>query len=367
MKLTTIFLAAMLTACSAAPSTTPFAQPTAQVTNAPGSSGVIDGVADGTLDLGTTVSAITVSGPIDRMFKGGFTVQGGKGVGNLHVYVNSSTTVYGTPALNAQVKATGTGSYSTSLTATTVSVNGATATPSPTPAPTATPTPVPTPTIAPTPTPVPTTTPSGTLLWQVGDSYVDSNTGDCGTPAITGTSIYFDLVKNPGCMRNQINPVGNGGSGTYALNVGQTYTWSFQTVTHMGIDTGKYTQRLIWQIHQYVCGDSPITVLGIENMSGTPTGQVWYFSSGFGTVTMPYTEGATDTWQITANISDTSSGSITLYRNGAKVAGGSGPTFTCGATPFWNFGPYMWDWTNGNAVSSLTNVAIQFNYMQLSQ
>jgi hypothetical protein len=169
-------------------------------------------------------------------------------------------------------------------------------------------------------------------------------------------------------MRNEMNPVGNGGSGVYRLTPGATYSWTFQTVTHMGIDTGHLSQRLVWQIHDYITNGaicSPLTVLGIQNMTGT---QVWYLQSGNGTVTLPYTEGATDTWKITAVLSNTGSGHISIWRNGALVDSGAGATYnSCSSGgPWWNFGPYMWDWTNGNAPSSLTSVEILFNSMVLT-
>ncbi len=138
----------------------------------------------------------------------------------------------------------------------------------------------------------------------------------------------------------------------------------------MGIDTGQYTQRLIWQIHDYACGSSPLTVLGIQNMSGGPTGQTWYMSSGGKTWTAPYTEGATDTWKITVVPSTTGTGSVAFYRNGALVGSASNiNTFACGAQPFWNFGPYS-EWIgngSGGGKSSLTSEEILFNYMELSQ
>ena len=164
-------------------------------------------------------------------------------------------------------------------------------------------------------------------------------------------------------MRNQLNP--DNGSGVFRLTPGQTYTWTFTTVTHMGIDTGHLTARLVWQIHDYACGDSPLTILGIQNITGT---QVWDLASGNGTETMPYTEGATDSWVITALISDTASGHIRAYRNGVKIVDTDGPTYNACSQggPWWNFGPYMWDWVYNNAPSSLNSVEILFTSMALT-
>lgn len=205
------------------------------------------------------------------------------------------------------------------------------------------------------------------VLWQIGGPAVTANNGQCGAATFpTATSANFVLARNPGCKRNQLNPIGNGGSGVFLLNAGQTYTWSFQTVTRMGIDAGQYTQRLVWQIHDYGCGLSPVTVLGIQNLTGGTGGQTWYLHSGNGTETLPYVEGATDTWKITVLISSTGTGRIQAWHNGVQFGNGNGRTFACGAKPWFNFGPYMWDWTNGTAVSSLTQVEILFNYMQLT-
>jgi hypothetical protein len=198
---------------------------------------------------------------------------------------------------------------------------------------------------------------------------VIANTGQCGAPTFPApTSVDFILNKNPGCMRNQMNPDDGRGLGVYRLTPGATYTWTFQTVTHMGIDTGHLTQRLVWQIHDYITNGSicsPLTVLGIQNFTGT---QVWYLQSGNGTWTGAYTEGATDNWVISLTMSTSGTGHITASRNGVQIVNGSGATYnTCSSGgPWWNFGPYMWDWTNHNAVSSLTSVEILFNSMVLT-
>jgi hypothetical protein len=209
---------------------------------------------------------------------------------------------------------------------------------------------------------------SSSVVWHIDDPAHTATDGQCGAATYpTATSADFVLVKSGGCMRNQLNPIGNGSPSVYFLNPGSTYTWTFQTVTHMGVDTGQYTQRLVWQIHQYACGMSPNNVLGIENMAGGTTGQRWYFLAGGQTFTMPYTEGATDNWQITERVDNSSSGTEQLYRNGVLIANTTGSNFTCGTKPFWNFGPYMWNWVNqGGGKSSLTRVEILFSNMQLS-
>jgi hypothetical protein len=201
---------------------------------------------------------------------------------------------------------------------------------------------------------------------------VIANTGQCGTPTFpTQASVDFILDRNPGCMRDQLNPVGNGGSGVYRLNPGATYTWTFTTVTHMGIDTGHLSQRLVWQVHDYITNGaicSPLSVLGISNGFDGTSVQKWYLQSGGGTVFVPYTEGATDTWSVRLVMSTSSSGHTTWTRNGVVVLDKAGATYnTCSSGgPWWNFGPYMWDWTNGNAPSSLNHVEILFQSMVLT-
>jgi hypothetical protein len=291
-----------------------------------------------------SATTTTLNGTISAILKSptGFTLKAGKSCGFLHIYTNSRTRFSGPkPAVGLAASVVGAGNCATSLTATSVKVGETSQTPAP-----------------------PTST---GVLWHVGDPAHPASGGQCGAATYpTATSANFLLVRGGGCMRNQLNPIGNGGSGTYFLNPGQTYTWTFQTVTHMGIDTGKFTQRLIWQIHQYDCGLSPNTVLGIENLTGGSTGQRWYWLAGGKTFTMPYTEGGTDNWEIIAKIENASSGTERLYRNGTLIANTTGSNFTCGSKPFWNFGPYEWQWVNGGASSSLTRVEILFNNMQLS-
>jgi hypothetical protein len=203
------------------------------------------------------------------------------------------------------------------------------------------------------------------VLWQIGSPWVIANTGQCGTPTFpTPTSADFVLVRNGmSCQRNQLNPVGNGSDSVYRLTDGQVYEWDFQTTTNMGIDSGKYSQRLIFQIHQYACGASPNTVLGIQNLTGT---QEWYILSGGKTVTLPYVEGATDTWKFVAKIAPDSTGTEQWWHNGTLAMDTTGSNFTCGTNPFWNFGPYMWNWLNqGGGTSALNQVEILFDYMTL--
>jgi hypothetical protein len=66
--------------------------------------------------------SINAAGPVVGMIGGGFTINAGSGKGNIHVYVNSSTTVTGTIAVGGTASVVGTGSFMTSITATSVIV-----------------------------------------------------------------------------------------------------------------------------------------------------------------------------------------------------------------------------------------------------
>jgi hypothetical protein len=148
-------------------------------------------------------------------------------------------------------------------------------------------------------------------IWQIGNAWTYANSGECGSISFpTKTSATLTARRSgTSCMREQLNPSPS------TLTYGRTYTWKFQTVPHMGKDA-KLTQRLIWQLHDLNSSSSPITTLGIENMAGT---QVWYFTSCGNSSpiwTGAYTEGGTDTWQITAVPASGSNGRASLYRNG---------------------------------------------------
>lgn len=151
---------------------------------------------------------IELRGTIVGMISGGFTINGGTGVGSLHIYTTSSTVINGpAPFVNEYVDVVGTGSVSTSVTASSVSQYVTpTATPSPTPAATATPVATPTPIVVATanPTPVPSgaviTVPTGVVIQtgQIGSISgskltVQGGSG-CGwmTVNLTSGTTYFN-------------------------------------------------------------------------------------------------------------------------------------------------------------------------------
>lgn len=114
-------------------------------------------------------SSIELTGTVNALIPGGFSIQGGASVGYLHVYTNSSTVVVGlAPFKGENVDVVGTGTLSSGdITASKVtqlvaqsSTTPPTATPSP--APSATPTPVA------TPAPIGTATPGATIALPPG-------------------------------------------------------------------------------------------------------------------------------------------------------------------------------------------------------
>jgi hypothetical protein len=104
----TLLTLALLAACSSASRTIPAAGQLARTPVKP---------ADAS-------DAIDATGPIENLIAGGFTLNGGPGNGNVHVFVNSSTTVTGTILTGQTATVIGTGSFATSITATSVTISG---------------------------------------------------------------------------------------------------------------------------------------------------------------------------------------------------------------------------------------------------
>lgn len=302
----------------------------------------------------------TITGSVYAFIAGGFQIQGGSGVGYEHILTNSSTIFVGSKPYkgeNVEVVASGTLSSGT-LTAskvTQISSTGVTATPKPST------------TAAPT-----SGAPTSGTLWHIGQSYVLPSTsdGDYQRPAVSGSSANFSMTRNydgTNNYRNQMNPT-IGGS-LIRLTPGVTYDWKFQTVANMQPDAN-YSQNLIFQIHDYNAGTSPITVLGTQNINNGRT--VWYFHSGSGTWTGAYTYGATDTWEIQVRVSDSGAGMEKLYRNGVLVSSQAGSNYSTSSQgdPWWNFGPYEWDWKSNHSsgqISDLTSLDFKFNYLNFAK
>lgn len=207
-------------------------------------------------------------------------------------------------------------------------------------------------------------------LWSIGDSYAlpSQNDGQYQHPSPIngGTGLRFSLIRNyngANNYRNQVNPTSGGA--LLRLSDGVTYDWKFQTVANMAPDVDG-SQNLIWQIHDYDAGTSPITVLGTQNINDGST--VWYFSSGGGTWKGTYAQGATDNWEIRIRVASDNSGTAQLWRNGALVSNQRGPNYSAQSrgAPWWNFGPYEWSWKSSaprSQISALATLDFLFNQM----
>lgn len=297
-------------------------------------------------------SNITLTGTVAYKISGGFTIQGGSGVGYLHIYTPSSTTYSGAkPYAGEYVKVVGTGSVRTSVTASSVTQISSSSTATP----------------APTVTSAPTT--SSSTMWHIGNSYVLPSTSDgqYQKPAVSGTSADFSLIRNyngTNNYRNQMNPTINGS--LIRLTAGTTYDWKFTTVANMAPDVN-YSQNLIWQIHDYNAGTSPITVLGTQNINDGHT--VWYFHGPSGTWKGTYTQGATDNWEIQVKVSSGSTGTAKLWRNGVLVSSQTGANYSTSSQgyPWWNFGPYEWDWKSNHSSGQISNLTkLDFAFKSLN-
>ena len=149
-------------------------------------------------------TSITLAGAIVALIAGGFEIQGGRGVGYLHVYTNSSTVITG-PALfvGEDVEITGTGTVSTSITATSVSQLNPTPAPSASIAPTTAPTATPTVQGSPaTPIPLPSgvVTATGQIVAITGAKMTIQAGVGCGSMYVytNASTTYFDGTPQVG-------------------------------------------------------------------------------------------------------------------------------------------------------------------------
>lgn len=332
--------------------TTPAPSPTASV--APASSSV------STTTTQSTTTAASVSGKVVYMTyfssSHGFEIKTSTGALKW-IYANSYTkwTYNGlTLKLGDYVSANGSWSNSNTLVASSITLSS-TATSSTS-----------------TTTTTTTVAPTSSTMWHIGSSYVlpATSDGQYQKPTISGSSANFSLIRNyngTNNYRNQMNPTISGS--LVRLTAGTTYDWKFQTVANMSPDVN-YSQNLIWQIHDYNAGTSPNTVLGTQNINDG--GTVWYFHGGSGTWKGKYTKGATDTWEIQVKISTGSTGTEKLYRNGALVASFTGANYSTSSQgyPWWNFGPYEWDWKSNHSsgqISNLPSLDFVFNYLNFGK
>ncbi|HET7813126.1 MAG TPA: hypothetical protein VFL13_02005 [Candidatus Baltobacteraceae bacterium] len=193
-------------------------------------------------------TSIELRGTIAGMISGGFTINGGAGVGSLHIYTNASTVITG-PALfvNEYVDVVGTGTISTSVTASSVSQY---ATPTPTPSPTAAPTATPVATTGPvlvSNTPGPTAAPSGVPITL--PSGVIISTGQIGS--ISGGKITIQTGPGCGWMTVTVNSAtayfdGNPSVGQYAAFTGTgTRCASITSANSMSLSASAFTSGTV--------------------------------------------------------------------------------------------------------------------------
>ena len=149
---------------------------------------------------------IELTGTINGMIVGGFRIQGGSGVGYVHILTNSATAIVGpAPFVGENVDVVGVGTPSTSITATKISQFGVVATPAPTPTPSATPARGVTATPFPTPTPLatlsPSPVPSGAAIPVPSGVIIAS--GQIGS--VSGTKVSVQTGRGCGWMNVTVN------------------------------------------------------------------------------------------------------------------------------------------------------------------
>jgi hypothetical protein len=224
-------------------------------------------------------------------------------------------------------------------------------------------------------------TTTGKVIWQAGNAalghWTAATTYQCGMPVQNGASFSFNLKRNgTQCGRNQAFPVDSSGS-AIRLTDGAQYTWTFDYVdgTPSGAGPGMGYDRdarsLIFQVHPYA-GGNPCASLNFFNGATIGGTQQWELMNCSGTVWRgSYTPGEHDSWKISMIISQTSAGHIWLYRNGVKVADVPGATYNNSGGgqggPWFNFGPYKWQWESSSTASSTTQVNATINNMTLTQ
>lgn len=184
-------------------------------------------------------TSIELTGTVTAFITGGFQLQGGQGVGYLHIYTNSSTAITGpAPFVGELVDVAGTGTLSSgNITAS--SVKQIVASPSPSPSPT----PSPAAPVSATPTPSATTgpaisLPSGVVLQTATISYVSStrltvNGGSgCGSMYVylNSSTSYFD---------------GSPQAGQYAVFTGTGTRCSSITAKSVSLSSGAFASTTV--------------------------------------------------------------------------------------------------------------------------
>lgn len=203
--------------------------------------------------------------------------------------------------------------------------------------------------------------------WQIdGDSnpknYEPATEGQCtGFSFPTDSSVYFQFKRSKtSCYRDQLNPLSSPGV-LYYLNLGQTYTWKFQTLVNANAGA------IMWQIHPETCSDiTPPVGLNVDASKSPPTWHVWVYVPGMSKAWyLPYKNKSTDTWEFQANMAGNSAGWVKAWHNGTQFVSQTGINYpTACKKPFWNLGPYPSEWKKPSSPGNYIDAT--FNYMDLS-
>lgn len=176
---------------------------------------------------------IEVTGTITAFIAGGFQIQGGKGVGYLHVYTSSSTVVSGpAPFVGENVDVIGTGTLS-SGNITAASVTQIVASPSPSPSPSAiNPTPVPVATGAPIALPSGIVQQTATITYVTASRLTVNGGSGCGSMYVylNGSTNYFD---------------GSPQAGQYAVFTGTGKRCSSVTAVSVSLSSTPFTSTTV--------------------------------------------------------------------------------------------------------------------------
>ena len=174
------------------------------------------------------------------------------------------------------------------------------------------------------------------------------------------------------CGRNQANPIDPSTGNISRLNYGQQYTWTFHYIDGTpsggpGMGYDRDARSLIWQIAPYATG-STCTQFWLDNGGYVGNPEQWDFKVCGNTVwSGPYKAGEQDDFKIVVVPSESSSGKVTVYRNGVKMGEYDGPNVVgSSGTPWWNFGPYKWIWESSPNDSSMKTVGATFQNMTLT-
>lgn len=211
-----------------------------------------------------------------------------------------------------------------------------------------------------------------TLHWQIDHdskppNWGDAVSGECANFSFpTDSSLYFPFKRGGGvsggpCYRDQLNPMVNGN--IFYLPMNTTYTWRFQTY----IDSD--STAIVWQVHPegWARGCThlgPPVGLGVGAANNPPDWHVWAgLPGGAKTWTIPFKNNTTDNWRMVVAMHGTNWG-FNAYHDGRLFASTTNIQYQAACkNPFWNFGPYDWEWENPSGPGS--HVDVTYKYLKL--